>query len=494
MLPLVYASLESLIDFCTGPCQENQKLLGNQRHLISFVNSFLNKEINFNSSNENDLQMIEIFSTIIKFLLALVNGNKDGQVKEFLLKQLNIDALIRKLVIIYTTKIANRDVNIFRQNRHCPGGFNGQHTNGCAENHCVTNFLTPKDVVITETSFNIYILLTIFTDEFPNNYKLEKFRFDKLSSEDKERLRDLEQKYKAEKQRKGQFSLSSNILMQYNTQYGHNQPHTRRSQFGQIHPGDEPKSNKIFKPTPTAYKGLLLNDDENSVMSPDNYGADSMSPLTPPETRKSSATISPAPNNSSSFRVNFVKQLAENVEKTTSVIDKDVQKMQEEETFKEFFTLKERSIMYKARKFFKIFINSVEVSRDEEISKNYFQVPFECDYMTENIRDHLIFRANRNSDVERLEHFFFNIPLYRAELEHRQNISRNTVLEWFIIHWKLFKDIAYISVFANNLIMLISYENDPNGESELGGADPDASKSMNLVRFSYVSSYNNLLT
>jgi len=202
MLPLVYASLQSLIDFCTGPCQENQKLLGNQRHLISFVNSFLNKDINFNSSNENDLQMIEIFSTIIKFLLALVNGNKDEQVKEFLLRQLHIDSLIRKLVIIYTTKIVNRDVNIFRQNRRCPRGIQGQHESGCAENHCVENFLTQKDVVITETAFNIYILLTIFTDEFPNNHKLEKFKYDKLNPEEKARLRELEQKYKNEKQKK----------------------------------------------------------------------------------------------------------------------------------------------------------------------------------------------------------------------------------------------------------------------------------------------------
>ena len=99
------------------------------------------------------------------------------------------------------------------------------------------------------------------------------------------------------------------------------------------------------------------------------------------------------------------------------------------------------------------------------MSKCYFQVPFECDYITENIRDDLLFKANRNSDIERLEQFLGSIQLYRVELIHRQSISKIFILEWFVKNWRFFKDIAFLFVVMNNLLMLIEYRSfdDPNG-------------------------------
>jgi len=52
-----------------------------------------------------------------------------------------------------------------------------------------------------------------------------------------------------------------------------------------------------------------------------------------------------------------------------------------------------------------------------------FKVPYECDFITKNIKNDLIYRSNRNSDTERLEYFFGRLPVYSAELKHRQKIS-----------------------------------------------------------------------
>mmetsp|Transcript_33988 Transcript_33988/g.30767 ORF Transcript_33988/g.30767 Transcript_33988/m.30767 type:complete len:151 (-) Transcript_33988:2117-2569(-) len=83
MLPIVKYALATLTDFCLGPCQKNQVLLGNQRHLISFINNLIDRKIEFGKDqNEN---LIDVFSNLIKLILAIINGNTHAETKEFVL-------------------------------------------------------------------------------------------------------------------------------------------------------------------------------------------------------------------------------------------------------------------------------------------------------------------------------------------------------------------------------------------------------------------------
>lgn len=164
---------------------------------------------------------------------------------------------------------------------------------------------------------------------------------------------------------------------------------------------------------------------------------------------------------------------------------KNYEKQLEEEKLhkvnKRYFELKRRYTLIKVHKFFHRFVNSVEIDKDGTLSRNYFQIPFECDYITGNIRDHLIYEANRNSDIERIEHFFYSIPRYGAELKHRQKLSRFPVIEFFIQSWRLFKDIAYISVVANNIVMLNYQYNTADGSMTLGGQGVNTVDELNLA-------------
>jgi len=69
-------------------------------------------------------------------------------------------------------------------------------------------------------------------------------------------------------------------------------------------------------------------------------------------------------------------------------------------------------------------MGSVEIIRDEKISKCYFQIPFLCNFITENIKQHLIYKANRNSDQERLNFFFRNVKRYEDEMKYKQKYSK----------------------------------------------------------------------
>ena len=78
--------------------------------------------------------------------------------------------------------------------------------------------------------------------------------------------------------------------------------------------------------------------------------------------------------------------------------------------------------------FYRELIGTVEIKRNKELSKIYFQKPFLSKYLTKNIKDDLIYKVNRNSNKERLEYMFYNVSRYKIEMIHRQNISKYSVI------------------------------------------------------------------
>ena len=59
--------------------------------------------------------------------------------------------------------------------------------------------------------------------------------------------------------------------------------------------------------------------------------------------------------------------------------------------------------MNKCFKYFKGMTGSVEILKDGNIHKCYFEIPLVCKFITDNIRQHIIYKANRNSDQERIK-------------------------------------------------------------------------------------------
>jgi len=59
--------------------------------------------------------------------------------------------------------------------------------------------------------------------------------------------------------------------------------------------------------------------------------------------------------------------------------------------------------MNQALYFIKNLTASVEILQNDQIMKCYFKIPYVSHFLTENIKEHVIFYANRNSDKERIK-------------------------------------------------------------------------------------------
>jgi len=72
-------------------------LLAKQKHLISFLNQFIDKEIDFRDSSKSNRDLIQIFQNIIKFLLSLVHGSEENETEiiKDLSQTLHIESLIK---------------------------------------------------------------------------------------------------------------------------------------------------------------------------------------------------------------------------------------------------------------------------------------------------------------------------------------------------------------------------------------------------------------
>lgn len=133
--------------------------------------------------------------------------------------------------------------------------------------------------------------------------------------------------------------------------------------------------------------------------------------------------------------------------------DKEILKRE----FKDFFEMKAIKNMKESLIFYKGLVGSVEIQKDEELSKIYFQKPFVSDFKTPNIKYHLIYNANRESDQARIEHLFYNIDNFYQEMKHRQRIYRYRLLNFFIEFWRSLKDISFVLIIIINILLLISY-------------------------------------
>jgi len=75
-------------------------------------------------------------------------------------------------------------------------------------------------------------------------------------------------------------------------------------------------------------------------------------------------------------------------------------------------------------RFYNRFVGSVEIVKIDEntdtesLHKIYYKKYFLSAYMTENIKENIIHKVNRQSDQERINDFYRNKEKYRVEMEY----------------------------------------------------------------------------
>ncbi len=104
----------------------------------------------------------------------------------------------------------------------------------------------------------------------------------------------------------------------------------------------------------------------------------------------------------------------------------------------EYLKVKEQYDLNKALLFMKNMVASVEIIKDKEIKKCYFIIPFAGHFLTDNIKEHIVYKTNRNSGKERIQFLIENIGQYKQEMTWRQRIYRHKVKNYFMLKAKAF--------------------------------------------------------
>lgn len=276
-------------------------------------------------------------------------------------------------------------------------------------------YVNEESLNIIKCGFNIFILLTIFKETFPNHISLNLLNLNLPFSMTKYK----QLKVKFENRKK---ELSPNPAKKSAKKII---PYSPRSK-GKRGPGtyiefDETKTNNLKvenKEENHQEEGNLLNEETEFL-------------------RKNSD--------------GFIENEAQN--KVIGNIHKEILRKE----FADYFEMKAIKSMKASLIFYKGLVGSVEIQRDEELSKIYFQKPFVSDFKTPNIKYHLIYNANRESDQARLEHLFFNVDNYHQEMKHRQRIYRYAILNFLIEFWRSLKDLSFLLIIFINILLLASY-------------------------------------
>ena len=398
-------AFETLTDACIGPCQENQRYFGKQQHLWKLVNSILDCAIDFSIENDRDEDLIQLFESLVKFLNSIYNGNDDSTAKQTIIKRIHIKSLTSKLKQIFSSQISVKKLSYFLQSQ-----------------------FDDRELIVLKTGFYIYILLTMMKEEFLALNELSIFEHSKFSNSENLLLKRVyNPKDKVYKQSSNKISKSK-----------------QRSHSAKIQP-ISPRIQDLESLNNSDQKSL---DGEKSHKVEELSGDELFSRreearLLLSSRREKEHAIEDKSNKEPAARrlKSFHGQL--------SVFAKA-----EGLTYEHLLDLVERNHLNKTLKFFKMFVQSVEINFNGVLSKHYFQVPFVCNFITKNIKKHIIEKANRNSDDERVQHLLLNHDMYYSEMRLRQKIAKIGILSRMVENWILFKEACFVLVIALNFIML----------------------------------------
>ena len=324
-------------------------------------------------------------------MLSVVIGHKNKENIQMLMTSLDLQELFMKMKQIYKQLIKNYVKLILQESRE---------------------YLGEEKLDIIRTGFNIFILLTIFKEFFPNQAELKLLDLNRPFS--KKRFEELHKEYHQKLHQSKQRKKSKKVNPMPSPR------NSKKPQVGTFIDWDKTTKSHFQQLQEEKSGSNLLNNEELEQLRPASDKAIEVSVM--------------------------VKQIHTETEK---------EKLKEE--FREYFEMKNYKSMKDCLLFYKGLVGSVEVQRGEELSKIYFQKPFVSDFKTPHIKYHLIYNANRDSDQSRLEHLFYNVEKYYQEMKHRQRMYRFKLLNFFIEFWRSLKDISFVLIIVINILLLASY-------------------------------------
>ncbi|CAD8087418.1 unnamed protein product [Paramecium sonneborni] len=144
-------------------------------------------------------------------------------------------------------------------------------------------------------------------------------------------------------------------------------------------------------------------------------------------------------------------------------------------------------------KFYRQFTGRIEIQNEiNQLEKVYFQKPFICNFITPNIKQHLIYEINRETDEDRMLGLIEFSEFYQIQMRHSQQINNRKIMRFGAVYWRLLKDLSFLLCLI--IVVLLIFMHDTVINSKIA-SNTEAPEDKNItVGESVVSYLNNIIT
>ncbi|KAL4442528.1 hypothetical protein ABPG74_006930 [Tetrahymena malaccensis] len=468
----------------------NEKIIRNnfnfeQKKLVKPTKEELQR---FEIYTANLKKNLELFQSAIKFILTIVSGVSNSEHLEFLLDQVQTNKLIRMIDQIYEQRIRSKEdyVQMGQECQHLSQESDDEDDNNgkifCSEDFCIEGKVTLIDQLIMSIGFNVFIFFYYIRDAFPDYQdKLLAFHLDeKKDLEINLDLSDFGLSSKSQEQK-----LDGQQQAQQALKTIRKQKSSRRNSTRQI------SSSKGASAISNEEQDDDSEKDQNEEQEEVEEGP-----------RKSQESFNEE-NDKFSARKLLSKGLAYLILKDIATLDKNEANDQQKEGNENIFAGKSKQhnifddhvddsylVTDKNRdyfKFFKNFVGSVEIKDQHDILKKvYFQKPFYTKYLTPDIKKHLVYESDRDSDTERLMFLIDHATYYEEQMIHKQKISQWGIFSYVADKWRLYKQISYYLVVALTIITLATFGYTEETDNDVANSSNNENIKNTFVVVSYI--------
>ncbi|CAD8135704.1 unnamed protein product [Paramecium pentaurelia] len=144
-------------------------------------------------------------------------------------------------------------------------------------------------------------------------------------------------------------------------------------------------------------------------------------------------------------------------------------------------------------KFYRQFTGRIEIQNElSELEKIFFQKPFVCNFVTPNIKQHLIYEINRETDEDRMQGLIDQADFYQVQMRHSQQINNSFIMHFGAVYWRLLKDLSFILCLV--IVILLIFMHDIVVNSKLGSNQEAPESDTKIPGQNFVSYLNNIIT
>ena len=317
--------------------------------------------------------------------------------------------------------------------------------------------------MIVDSSFSLFLVIQQLCDVLSDDIRLEIFRKQEINQAEFRKIKD---RFVAKIKNKSDISMGAFA----NKLFFNNQLRQRRSngsRESEVAPSDISmkikKKSKMVSDIVRAFKMNIREDD---------YETRGKHKLNKRYLR-ANAKVYSRQNNS------WMRSFVANSTNESSRGNKNEPSLREVERF---IALQKRVYYQQARTFFISYTATVEVIRQNKLELVHFRIPFYCKFISENIKNDIIWKTNRESDQERLESFLSKINSYKMEMKTRQKLSGNRFLFFLVQEWNVVYRVLSFIVFFINMILLMGLQHryTETGDNESMYV-PEDTENMSLI-------------